>query len=211
MRIPSLLIATILLGSSAFGQREEKSPWYFQLSEGLVFTTEAEDVPGDTIGFDPGFAVGGSIGYEVPLGEHLSFAPEVELFYQSFTVDEDDINAIPSAVEDDAKTFSVMLNGHLDWHITDQFSLYGGMGVGWAREIEYESWDSGNLVIPDNDGVCAQVRLGAGWNFGGDFDFRLGLRSFVTEPIDIEDTITGETDELEVAQLSVETSFRWRF
>jgi opacity protein-like surface antigen len=209
MRIPFLSIAVIVLGSSAWAQHEDNHT-YIQFGLGFVTSEDAEDVPGGTIEFDPGFAVDLAVGYEIFLGtKYLSIAPEFELYYQSFSVDEDDIGAIPSAVEDDAKSFALMLNGVLEWHITKQFSWYGSAGVGWADVIEYSAWDSGNLVIDDDSGFAWQGRFGFGYNLGGTYDFRAGVRYFHTEPIDIEDQITGSTDELDVGQFSVEAAVRW--
>lgn len=209
MRMSSLLIATTLLGSSAWAQDDEGSPYYLQLGLGGVFTEEADDVPGGSIGFDPGFSTGIAVGRNFDLSERLDFAAEVEAFYQYFTVDEDDFGAIASAVDDDAKTFAFMLNGQLDWYFTPQYLIYGGVGVGWAKEIEYAAWDSGNLSTTDDDGVAFQARFGLGYNFGGSYGMRLGYRYFKTETIDIEDEISGSVDEIDVAQHSVEATFRW--
>jgi opacity protein-like surface antigen len=213
MRIPSLLIATALLGSSAWahGGEDTNSYWpdYLQFGIGGVFTEDASGVPGGTIGFDPGFSTGVALGWTTELSARLDFDFEVEAFYQYFTVDETDILAIPSAVNDDAKTFAVMFNGLVDWHFTQQYSMYGGLGVGWAKEIDYSAWDSGNLSIDDKNGAAFQGRVGFGYNMGGTYDVRLGYRYFKTEPIDIQDEITNETDELDVAQHSVEATFRW--
>lgn len=208
MRMSSLLIATALLGSSAWAQ-DEGSPYYLQLGLGGVFSEEADGVPGGTIGFDPGFSTGLAVGRTFGLSERLDFEAEVEAFYQYFTVDETDIGAIPSAVDDDAKTLAFMLNGGLDWHFTPQYSIYGALGVGWAKEIEYSSWDSGNLSTTDDDGVAFQARFGFGYNFGGTYDMRLGYRYFKTDTIDVEDEITGNVDQIDVAQHSVEATFRW--
>jgi len=208
MRMSSLLIATALLGSSAWAQ-DEGSPYYLQLGLGAVFSEEADEVPGGTIGFDPGFSTGIAIGRTFGISERLDFEAEVETFYQSFTVDEEDIGAIASAVDDDAKTLAFMLNGGLDYRFTSQYSIYGALGVGWAKEIDYSSWDSGNLSTTDDDGVAFQARLGFGYNFGGSYDMRLGYRYFKTDTIDVEDEITGSVDEIDVAQHSVEATFRW--
>jgi opacity protein-like surface antigen len=83
------------------------------------------------------------------------------------------------------------------------------LGIGWASEIDYQPWDSGSLSIDDDDGLAFQARLGMAYNFGGSYDFRIGYRYFQTESVDIEDEVTGETDELEVAQHSIELGFRW--
>jgi opacity protein-like surface antigen len=207
MRIPSLLIAIPFLGASAWAQDE--SDFYLQFGLGFVGSEDAEGVPGGTVGFDPGYGVSLAVGYEMFKDETLSFSPEFELYYQAFRVDEEDLPAIPSAVEDDAKTFAFMINGTLDWNITKQFSWYGTLGVGWANVIEYSAWDSGNLVLQDDNGLAGQARFGFGYNLGGTYDVRLGVRYFKTEPLDIEDQITGDVDELDVGQVAVEASLRW--
>ncbi len=208
MRIPFLLIATAFVGSSAWAHDEE-SPYYFQFGLGGVFSEDATNVPGGTVAFDPGFSTGLALGRSFELSERLGFDAELEAFYQAFRVKEGDLPAIASAVEDDAKTFAIMLNGMLDWHFTQQYSIYGGLGVGWAKEIDYSSWDSGSLSISDNSGVAFQGRLGLGYNFGGSYDMRVGYRFFKTEKVTIDDLITSESDELDVAQHSIEATFRW--
>ena len=207
MRIPSLLCAALLVGANA--QAQDQSPWYIQFGLGGVFTTEAEDVVGGSVGFDPGFALGIAVGRSYELDERLTLDAEAELLYQYFTVDEDDLGNIPSAVDDDAKTFGLMLNGTLDWAFTQQYSAYGGLGFGYAKEIEYSAWDSGNLSVQDDDGLAVQARVGLAYNLGGTYDVRFGYRFFKTETVDIENTTTGEVDELDVSQHALEIGFRW--
>ncbi|MSR62397.1 MAG: hypothetical protein EXS08_08130 [Planctomycetes bacterium] len=213
MRTPSLLIATLLLGTSAWAQGEEENdsywPDYFQLSLGGVFTEDASGVPGGTIGFDPGFSTGMALGWDLGGSETLDYDFEVEAFFQSFTVDETDLLAIPSAVNDDAKTFALMFNGLAHLHFTPQYALYGGAGVGYAKENHYEAWDSGSLQTNDSDGLAFQARLGFEYNFGGSYDVQLGYRFFKTEPVEVEDTLAGTIDEIDVAQHSIEAAFRW--
>ncbi len=208
MRIPFLLFATAVLGSSAWAQDDE-SPYYFQFGLGGVFSADAEDVPGGTIAFDPGFSTSLAVGRTFGLSERFDCDLELEAFYQAFQVDEDDLPAIASAVDDDAKTLAFMINGMLDWKFTSQYSLYGGLGVGWAKEIDYSAWDSGSLSIDDDDGVAFQGRFGFAYNLGGTYDVRLGYRYFQTESVEIVDTTANTTDDLEVGQHSIEALFRW--
>jgi len=210
MRIPFLLIAIPVLGASAWAQ-DDRSDFYLQFGLGWVGSEDAEGVPGGTVGFDPGYGVSLAVGYEMFKDETLSFSPEFELYYQAWRVSEEDLPNIPSAVEDDAKTFAFMVNGTLDWNITKQFSWYGSVGVGYAATIDYQSWDSGNLTLKDTSGFAGQAKLGVGYNLGGNYDFRLGLRYFKTEPVDVEDQITGNVDSIDVGQVAIEASVRWGF
>jgi len=208
MRIPSLLIATALLAPSTSAQ-DDSSPWYFQIGFGGVFSETADGVPGGSIGFDPGFSTSIAVGREFGWSEKIGLEAQVELYYQYFTVDEKDLPAIVSAVEDDAKAFAIMFNGLIDWRFTQQYSIYGGLGVGFAKEIDYSAWDSGSLSTSDTDGAAFQGLLGFAYNLGGTYDVRLGYRYFKAEPIDIRDAISGDTTELDIAQHSLEAVFRW--
>lgn len=209
MRIPSLLIATALLGSSAWAQ-DEGSPYYLQFGLGAVSSEDATGVPGGTVSFDPGFNTGLAIGRHFGLSERMVLDAELEAYYQYFTVDQGDFQNIPSAVNDDARTFALMLNGILEWKFTQQFSAYGGIGFGWAKEISYSAWDSGSLSIADTDAPAFQGKLGLGYNLGGTYDMRIGYRFFKTDTLDIENLAPPfDTSELDVAQHSLEIAFRW--
>jgi opacity protein-like surface antigen len=212
MRIPTLLSVCALLGSSLWAQDE--SPYYFQLGFGSVFS-ESADQPanfGGSVGFDPGFLTSAALGRTFDFGERWTGSAEFEALYQYFTTDEDDMAGLPLNAPDDAKSFALMINGGLDWNLTEQFALYGLLGVGWAPVIEYTSWDSANLNTLDDNGPAFQARFGCAYTFGGSYSFRVGYRFFKTEPIDIEDTDVLSTDpssEIDVAQHSIEIGFRW--
>jgi opacity protein-like surface antigen len=207
MRIPFCLLLSAALATSV--QAQDDSPFYLQLGFGGVASEDASGVPGGTVGFDPGFSASAAFGYEHPLSSRLSLDLELEAYYQAFKVDEDDFLAIPSAVEDDAKAFAFLVNGILDVHITSQYSLYGGFGVGYADVIDYSAWDSGNLQVNDDSGLAGQARFGFAYGLGGPRDVRIGYRYFKTEPVDVEDLVSGSVDEIDVAQHSVEVTFRW--
>jgi opacity protein-like surface antigen len=210
MRIPLIPIALTLLGSAAFAHEEDDRPWFIQFGLGAVFSGDAEDVPGGTVEFDPGYSVSGGVGYHVCQDERFGFDLLGELFITDFKVDEGDLTSIPSAVDDDAGVTAWMLNGIAEWHFTDQFAAYGGLGVGWASKIEYDAWDSGNLQIEDDSGLAFQGLLGFLYNLGGTYDVLLGYRYFRTETVEIENQVPPfGSDDLDVAQHVVEVGFRW--
>ena len=202
MRIPFLLFATVLLGSSAWAQ-DEDSPYYIEFGVGGVFSSEAE-VFDDKFEFDPGYSLIAAVGREWELGDRLNFEGELEALYQAFSIDEDDL---PVNTPDDAKTFALMLNGVLDYEFTQQYSIYGGLGVGWAKEIEYDTFDSGGAQTDDDDGLAYQGLFGFAYNLGGDYDLRLGYRYFRTEPVDVQ--AGSESSEIDVGQHSLEAVLRW--
>ena len=209
MRLPLFPIVLTLIGSGAFAHDEDE-PWYIQFSTGAVFSEDADDVPGGTIEFDPGFSLGGLVGYHLCQGDKFGFDLQGELFYMDFKVDEGDLTAIPSAIDDNSGAMAWMLNGVAEWHFTEQFAIYGGIGGGFASKIEYDAWDSGNLDIPDDSGLAFQGMLGFLYNLGGSYDVLLGYRYFRTEPVDIENLIPPfDTSEIDIAQHIVEIAFRW--
>ncbi len=221
MRIPFLPLAFVLLGAPSFAHGESDNdrpffiPDYVQISVGGVFSDDAEDVPGGTISFDPGYEVSAALGWHVPFSQRFGLDLEFESYYQNFTVDEEDLLKIPtavsSAIDDDAVALAWMLNGMLEWHFTPQFAVYGGGGIGYATTLDYDSWDSGNLDLVDQDGAAFQGRFGFLYNLGGNYDVLLGYRYFRAESLEIDDTSTSGDDgfDLDVGQHVIEAAFRW--
>ena len=208
MRIPFLPIALVLLGASAFAHGED-SPWYAQFSVGGVFSDTAESVPGSPVDFDPGYEVSLALGRHFPYSERFGLDVELEGYYQYFKVDEDDLPNISSAISDDDSALAWMLNGLFEWHFTPQFAFYGGGGAGYATSAKYEAWDSGNLKQEDKEGFAYQGKAGFTYDLGGNYDLLLGYRYFRIEPLDIQNQVTGETDQIDIGQHVVEVAFRW--
>jgi opacity protein-like surface antigen len=210
MRTPYSLIALLLTATSAWAH-DEDGRWYVQLGVGAVFSDEVDNVPdgAGTIEFDPGFAAALALGRHFPISERFGLNVEGEAYYQYFTVDEEDLLAIPSAVEDDATALTFFLNGILEWHFTPQFSIYGGGGVGWVNGIDYDAWDSGSLQQVDEDAVAFQGKFGFDYALGDDYDVLLGYRYFRADAIEIEDQISSDVSEIDIGQHVLELGFRW--
>ena len=210
MRTPSILIALLLTTTSAWAHGEE-GKYYVQFGVGPVFSDPVDNVPdgAGTIDFDTGYAASLAFGRHVPFSERFGLNVEVEGYYQYFTVDEKDILAIPSAVEDDATALVFFLNGLLEWHFTPTFSIYGGGGIGWANSVDYDAWDSGSLNQVDKDALAYQGRFGFDYALGDDYDVLLGYRYFRTDAIEIEDTTSSDTTEIDIGQHVLELVFRW--
>ncbi len=209
MRTMFVPIALALLGSTV-AAHDEKDPWYVQFGLGALFSDKAEDVPGGNIEFDPGYALSLGFGYRICQGEHFGFDAQLEALYTDFKVDEGDLNAIASAIDDDAGALAWMVNGIAEWYFTRQFAIYGGVGVGWASSIEYDAWDSGNLNVEDDSGLAFQGMFGFLYNLGGTYDVMLGYRYFRTESIEIDDLTPGEpSSDIEVGQHIAEIVLRW--
>lgn len=211
MRTPVALFALATLAAPT-SAHDEESPWYLTLGLGAVAAEDAGDLSaaaGGKIGFDPGFSVSAVLGRRISESEHLGLAIEGEAYYESFTVDEKDLPAIPSAVNDDAKTFSFLVNGVAHWHFTPQVAAYGALGVGYANTIEYAAWNSGGLVQLDDTGFVYQGRLGLEYALGGGSSFLLGYHYFAHEAVGFEDQNTNESFEIDSGRHSLEAMVRW--
>ena len=222
MRIASLLSVFALLASSAWAQHKD-SHNYFQLGMGGVFSDAATGAPANNVqgssdfGFDRGFSLSAAFGRSFRMSNRLSVDAELEAFRQYFRTDNGDLRegemvdpGTNQVVEDNAKTLAFMLNGLVEWHFTPQFSFYGGGGFGWAKEIEYTSWDVGGFKNVKEDFPYAyQGRVGFAYNLGGTSDLLLGYRYFKTEPVAITDQAGNSLGEIDVAQHSIEAVFRW--
>jgi len=207
MRTVSILFALALLGGASSAQSE--SPWYVQFGVGALFSENAKDVPGGNVGFSPGYAVDLAIGHRHPYSDRFRLNLEFELYHQHFLVDAQDLRAIPSAVEEDNSAFAGLINGLLEWRFTPQYSVYGGFGLGWAKNVSYDAWDSGSLNQVDTSALAYQAKLGFDYNLGGNYDVLLGYRYFRTTPIDIENLVSGQVDSIDIAQHVIEATFRW--
>jgi len=206
MRIPSFLIALCLLAANA--RAHDESPYYVQLGVGAVMSDDT-DIFGPDTDFDTGVATSLAFGRHCSFSERFGVNIEVEGYYQYFTVDETDLLVIDQDAQNDAGALAVLLNGLLEWRFTDRFSVYGGVGAGWANSIQYDTWDSGNFKQVDNDGFCSQGRFGFDYNLGGNYDVLFGYRYFVTDSIEIKRVSPAATEDLEIGQHVLEIAFRW--
>jgi opacity protein-like surface antigen len=211
MRTPVALFSLALLAAPA-SAHDEESPWYLSLGLGAVTAEDASNLPasaGGNIGFDPGFSVSAALGYRLTEGERLGLAIEGEAYYEALTVDEKDLPAIPSATNDDVKSFSFLANGVAHWHFTPQVAAYASAGIGIANTIEYDSWNSGGLVQLDDNGVVYQARVGLAYSLGAGKEFMLGYRYFQHEALAFEDQNTSTSFEIDAARHSIEAGVRW--
>ncbi len=215
MRIPFLPIALVSLGSSVFAH-DEDNRYYAQLFVGGVFSDEVDSLlvspsnpDGFSFDFDPGYSASAVVGRHFPFGDRCGLDVDIGPYYQFFTVDENDLVNITSAVDDDAAMLAWMVHGTLEYHFTPQFAIYGGGGVGYASSIDYDAVDSGGLQQNDDDGIAFDGRIGFLYNLGGSYDFTLGYRYFRTEAVEIEDTTEMVTDDIDIGQHVIEMGFRW--
>jgi len=98
-----------------------------------------------------------------------------------------------------------------DYPLSSEVSLYFGGGAGYATNIKMDTFDDGNLEQNDNDKFAGQGKVGFRWNLGDRYDVSIGYRYFRTEDVEIEDVVTGDTDDVEFSNHVAEIGFRWGF
>ena len=188
-RLPLLPLALLVSGASATAQGwDETGPWYVGFGVGIPSISESE-------GFEPdeGFAVSGTIGYQLGRSGdgRFNLALEAEYYYA-----ENDVDDFPIAfglTAEDLETNAIFANLVGDWYWTDSISFYVGAGVGFA-EVD--------LFSASDDGGAFQGKAGLRYHLGGGFSWSLGYRYLMTE--DIEDA-----DDFENIHNVVETGLRW--
>lgn len=150
----TMVVAAVFMATSA---QAADGKLYFSASGGLSLTDDL-DFPGINISFDPGYNIGGALGYD--LGQ---FRVEGEIRYSS--VDLDEVNGIPSTISADLSAFTFMANGYYDHEINNSpLTPYLGLGIGWVNS----ELDAGALGSSDEDDFGYQFMVGLGFDITPD-------------------------------------------
>jgi len=125
---------------------------YVSASGGLSLTNDL-DLPGFNLSFDPGFNVGGAVGYDMG-----RFRVEGEIRYHQ--VDVDAVNGISVPFSADLSALSFMANGYYDVEMANSpLTPYLGVGLGLvSSEI------SAGAATTDEEDFGYQFMLGLGFN-----------------------------------------------
>jgi len=216
MRTPLLAASTalVLFAPTAFAhdKNKEEDPWYFQFGGGAVFyMPSVDDNPGGTVDWDLGWQTNWAIGYDLGAlsGDKWGWSIEGEMYFSQVEIDDGDILNVAGANQRKAKNLAWFGNLIFDYHFTEQYAWYFGGGIGFASDIEYETWDQGLYTNEDNDGVAYQFKTGLKWNLGGRYDFLLGYRFYATDDFEIRNTANNSTFDIENYQHSIEVDVRF--
>jgi opacity protein-like surface antigen len=161
-----------------------------------------------TISFDPGFDLGGAIGYD-----YGDIRAEFEIAYHAWDMDEGTIGGIvgppcpcTGPIDGDASALSFMVNGYYDFQLTNSsVTPYLGGGIGGANI-------NGDLGLgdDDNDTVFAyQLMAGVGFEINPSTILTLGYRYFATT--DPEFDIFGLPTEFTVSAHEFNAGARFMF
>ena len=146
----TLILASVFMATSA---QAANGKLYFSVNGGLSLTDDM-DFPGINISFDPGFNVGGAVGYD--FGQ---FRAEGEIRYHS--VDIDEINGIPTPISADLSALTFMANGYFDIEMGNSpVTPYIGGGIGLVTS----ELDAGAFGSEDEEDFGYQFMVGLGFD-----------------------------------------------
>ena len=143
---------------------------------GLTITTE----------YDPGFALGGALGYDFN-----RFRVEGEISYQKNDVDKFSLMGVSLDASGDVSAIAFLINGYFDFVNDSAFTPYISAGLGYAK-VEFNDLNivgSGLPSISDDDAVFAyQVGLGVGYAVTEKVTIDVKYRYFATDDPEFDTT-----------------------
>ncbi len=200
---PASLCALLVLAGSATAQdADEFGPWYLDFSVGITNMEDSQGLVGD-VGFDSGIGASLLFGYELEdaLGDDFGLAIEFEGFFSEQSVDTR-VLAPGSATPEQFSNNAFLINGVIDYQLTDKISLYGGAGAGIAGALDLDSkGDSpADFDIDDDFAFAYQGKAGARYLLGGNYSWFLQYRYFATEDLEALDSSVPVSFDLENRQ-----------
>lgn len=169
----TMIVAAVFMSTSA---QAADGKLYVSASGGLSLTNDL-DLPGVNISFDPGFNVGGAVGYDMG-----RFRVEGEIRYHSADVDA--VNGIPVPFSADLSALSFMANGYYDVEMANSpLTPYLGLGLGLvSSEI------SAGASSTDEEDFGYQIMLGLGYDVAPNTILTAEYRYFGIADSDAPDT-----------------------
>lgn len=179
-----MLLVTCL--SSLVSAQAHAAGWYGRVFGGYTHSNDSSLIGNVNLEYDPGFNVGGAIGYNWGLmSQGIGLRYEAEFMYRDTDVDKILFGGSPIAnrsTKGGANTVSGMANLLFDIMPGQMLSPYVGGGIGWANLSLDSVKSGGQTIVDESQGVFAYQAL-AGLSY--DFNPRWGLtaeyRYFATE------------------------------
>jgi opacity protein-like surface antigen len=197
--------------------------WYIGL-RGSINTLKGSDLgtyPLPDTDYDPGFAVGASVGVKMPRAfiqplRGLSFEAEISRYWQKIDNNRTDFFfplMVASEGERDFDVTSYMINAFYDIPTNTMFTPYIGGGIGYA-DVSLQRDPVAPLQNTDDEDEVAAWQAMIGLNFEEDprslTQWHLGYRYFTTEDAEFDDGWGGKTI-IENDIHSVEAGVKFRF
>jgi opacity protein-like surface antigen len=180
-----LMILAVCLGSLVAAQ-VQAGGWYGRGFAGYTHANDTDLISNVNLEFEPGFNVGGALGYNWGLmSQGIGLRYEAEFMYRDTNVDKILIGGSPIANRSksgSASTVSGMANLLFDIMPGQMLSPYVGGGIGWA-DLSLDRVRSGTqTVVNDSEGVFAyQALVGLNYDFNPKWGMTAEYRYFATE------------------------------
>jgi opacity protein-like surface antigen len=145
-----------------------------------IFEDANNSLGGTTLvsSYDPGWALGGALGYSFPSGARL----EGEIGYRRNDLDTISVNGASAGAQGDEGALSFMVNLWYDVDFGLPVTPYVGGGIGFARLSFDNVRVGGNQIVDDEDTVLAyQVGIGISYPIAPKLDMTVDYRYFATE------------------------------
>jgi len=150
----------------------------------LLNDSDVSNSPGSEIAYDPGIALGLTLGYD-----YGCVRMEGEIGYLKNDIDETTASGITTDYGGDVETWCFMLNLLYDFEMNTAFTPYAGGGIGFAQvdmnDLSFGAFSIGN----DDDTVFAyQVQLGIGYAVSDTLMLDVNYRYFVTDDANLDES-----------------------
>jgi len=181
-----LVVFFLAAGIGITASPAAKAQVYAGIHGGANFLQDS-DIEGSgadaTASFDPGFAVGGVLGYRFGVLDNLALDVEGEFTYRLNGIDEISDGGGSASGDGDAQSFAWMANAWLAWQIGDSgFSPYIGGGFGGVH-IDIKDTEVAGIALGNESDfvVGGQVGSGVEYQFDEHFAVSLDYRFLITE------------------------------
>lgn len=184
---------------------------YLEVHGGLNIAHESDiDDSGDglkSITYDPGYAVGGAVGYRINPNWRL----EGEVTYRRNKVDDLEVGSNKDGARGRAESSAFLANGYYDFANSTAWTPYLGLGIGVAAVGWFNVKESGTNLIDDASFAFAyQLGGGVAYEFAPGLALTLDYRYFRTTDVTIQEE-SAEFSEFSYQNSSVWLGLRYTF
>jgi len=186
-----LIAVCAVVGLLVFANSAANAQFYISVHGGANFMPDS-DVDGSGVSgegsLDPGFAVGGILGYRIGVQESLAIDVEGEFAYRRNDVDKFSATGFADNTGGYTQSFAWMGNVWLNWLIGDSgFAPYIGGGAG-AVHVDINDARIGTVNVRRESDLQFGWQVGGGLGYQLDEHFVLSLdyRFLVTDDINIQ-------------------------
>ena len=185
----------------------DRESWFLQIGVGVVTTTDS-DGPDEDIEFDEGFAVPLALGYRFGADDSNSLAFDLE--FEALYTDQDADNKGFLEAVNDVTVVAGFIDGVGDLALGQNFSLYGGAGIGLAAlDVGTESDSLNSFEEEDGPFLAWQGKAGFRWYATPSVSWSVGYRFVNIDDAEIDDDTGGASFDLETQQHALELGVRF--